>query len=91
MAQKFNFRIRHLMFTGFDKYKYLMNWKDFPILQKFALILLCSCVIYSRLAVFVVLASIKHLELCKSYLKSQNKIGFNTYILYDFYRFTMFS
>ena len=63
MAQKFNFLIGHLMFTGFDKYKYLMNWKDFLILQKFVLILLCSCVIYSKLAAFVVLASIKHLEL----------------------------
>ena len=62
----------------------------FLILQKFVSIQLCSCVIYSKLAVLVVLASIKHLEPCKSYFKSQNKIGFNRYILYKLYRFVMF-
>ena len=65
---------------------------DFLILQKFVLFQLCSCVIYSQLAVLVVLASIKHLEPYKSYFKSQNKIGFNRYILflYKLYRFAMF-
>ena len=50
------------------------------------LIQLCSCVIYSKLDALVVL--IKHLKPCKSYFKSQNKIGFNRFIFVFCINFT---
>ena len=69
MAQKFNFRMHHLiiLYIKFRIHhlgltKIFDELTDFLILQKYVLFKLCRCVIYSQLAVHVVLASIKHLE-----------------------------
>ena len=61
-AQKFNFHIRHLRYTGLISYKF-DELSDFLILQKNALIQLCSCVIYSKLAVVVVVLATQTVNL----------------------------